>query len=188
MKKFLVILFLSMGVSGGYAQVFGVKTNLLYDLTTTLNLGVEVGLGRRVSLDVSGNYNPWEFSNHKQLKHWLIQPEVRWWLCDRFNGHFLGLHGLYGEYDAGCIRFPFGALSDLKDFRYQGNFYGAGLAYGYQWILSDSWGIEGEIGVGYARFKYDKYPCGDCGSKLASESKNYFGPTKIAVSLIYFIK
>ena len=38
----------------------GVKTNAVYDATTTVNLGLEVGLSQRWSLDLSGNYNGWE--------------------------------------------------------------------------------------------------------------------------------
>lgn len=40
-----------------HAQKWVVKSNLLYDATTTLNLGVEVGLAPKWTLDVSGNYN-----------------------------------------------------------------------------------------------------------------------------------
>ena len=77
-----------------YAQKAAVKTNLLYDATTTLNLGVEVGIAHRWTIDLSGNLNPWTFSDNTKWKHWLIQPEARYWLCERFNGHFLGAHVL----------------------------------------------------------------------------------------------
>ena len=72
--------------------------------------------------------------------------------------------------------------------RYQGNIYGAGISYGYQWILNKHWSMEAEIGVGYARIDYDKYNCGKCGSKLDSGHKNYIGPTKVALNIIYVIK
>ncbi|WP_418447357.1 DUF3575 domain-containing protein, partial [Barnesiella intestinihominis] len=42
-----------------------------------------------------------------------------------------------------------GIFPDVKKYRYQGNTYGAGLSYGYQWILTPRWSIEGSIGVGY---------------------------------------
>ena len=48
--------------------------------------------------------------------------------------------------------------------------------------------MEATIGVGYARLNFDKYNCGTCGSKISKEHKNYFGPTKIALSIIYVIK
>ena len=71
------------------AQRVAVKTNALYWATSTPNLGFEVGLAKKITLDVSGNYNPWKFGNDCQIKHWLVQPELRYWLHERFNGHFL---------------------------------------------------------------------------------------------------
>ena len=53
-----------------YMPKFAIKTNALYWATTTANLGFEVGLSKKLTLDVSGNYNPWKFSDHKQIKHW----------------------------------------------------------------------------------------------------------------------
>ena len=41
-----------------YLPKFAVKTNALYWATTTANLGFEVGLSKKLTLDVSGNYNP----------------------------------------------------------------------------------------------------------------------------------
>ena len=61
-----------------YMPKFAIKTNALYWATTTANLGFEVGLSKKLTLDVSGNYNPWKFSDHKQIKHWLVQPELRY--------------------------------------------------------------------------------------------------------------
>lgn len=58
------------------APKIAVKTNLLYDATSTFNLGFEFGLGKKWTLDVSGNYNPWTFSENRKMKHWLIQPEI----------------------------------------------------------------------------------------------------------------
>lgn len=166
-----------------YLPKFALKTNTLYWATTTPNLGIEVGLARKLTLDISGNYNPWKFSDNRQLKHWLVQPELRYWLCERFNGSFFGLHGHYGEVNVSNLD-----VFDMGHYRYEGSVYGAGLSYGYQWILGRRWSMEAEIGVGYARLDYDKYECGKCGEKLGHNTKNYFGPTKAALSIIYFIK
>lgn len=87
---FLLMLLFSITVS---AQKIAVKTNLLYDATTTLNLGTEFRVAPRWTIDLSGNYNPFSFKNDKKMKHWLVQPEARYWLCEAFNGHFFALHG-----------------------------------------------------------------------------------------------
>ena len=65
MKKYLCLIgvlgVLLCNTANSYAQKVAVKTNLLYDATTTMNLGLEIGLGKKWSLDLSGNYNPWKF-------------------------------------------------------------------------------------------------------------------------------
>lgn len=177
-------LFLVTVISSAQAQKVAIKSNLLYDATTTINLGVEVGLSKKFTLDLSGNYNPWKLSSDAKLKHWLVQPELRYWLCERFNGHFFGLHAHYSDFNVGGIDF----IKKLEHNRFQGELYGAGIGYGYQWLLSNRWSIEAEIGVGWARINYDKFPCETCGKKLLSDKEDYFGVTKAALSIIYFIK
>jgi len=162
---------------------FAVKTNALYWATTTPNLGIEFALGRKHTFDISANYNPFEFADRKKLKHWLIQPEYRYWFCDRFYRHFIGVHAHYAEFNVCGID-----LVGSKNSRYQGNLYGGGISYGYHWIINKRWSIEGTVGVGYARIDYDKYECRECGNKLKDGKKNYFGPTKVGINFIYVIK
>ena len=80
---------------------------------------------------------------------------------------------------------PWGIWPELEDHRFKGHFYGAGISYGYQWILAKHWNLEGNIGVGYARVKYEQFECKTCGEKVSEGHKNYVGPTKAAISLIY---
>lgn len=196
LKKLMIVVLMLAGVSA-FAQEAGVKTNLLYDATSTMNLGVEFGLSPKWTLDVSGNFNPWTFSDYRKMKHWLVQPEARYWFCEKFNGHFFGIHAHGGQYNWGGM-LPWG-FKDGKMFgsvknkhilenRYQGWLAGAGISYGYQWILGNRWSLEATIGVGYAYLSYDRYPCGACGEKLGEGHKNYFGPTKAGITLIYMIK
>lgn len=166
-----------------YLPKFAIKTNALYWATTTPNLGIEFALAKKLTLDISGNYNPFELGDNRQLKHWLVQPELRYWLCERFNGSFFGIHGHYAEYNVSNLDFL-----GLGHYRYDGKLYGGGISYGYHWILNKRWSMEATIGVGYARMKYDKYNCGECGEKIGHNSRNYFGPTKVGLSFIYVIK
>lgn len=172
------------------AQQVAVKSNLLYDATTTINAGVEVKLSPKWTLDVSGNLNAWRFSGGKQWRHWLAQPEARYWLCNTFAGHFFAAHLVGGQYNFGHLNMDFNLfgsdLSKLKDFRYQGWFAGAGIAYGYAWILNRHWNLEAEIGIGWAYTRYDKFRCAGCGQKIEQgQHHNYFGPTKAAINLVY---
>ena len=74
-----------------YGQIT-VKTNVAMDAVAIPNLGVEVGLSKKLTLDVPMYYNPWKYSDSKMLKLAMLQPELRYWLCDKFNGHFFGAH------------------------------------------------------------------------------------------------
>ena len=85
----------------------GLKTNLIYDAAATVNLGVEFPLGRRWSMDVSGNYNGWTLSDNRKWKHWMVQPEFRLWTKTRQRGHFVGIHLLGGEYNLNKVHLPF---------------------------------------------------------------------------------
>ena len=55
MKKVLFLFLLLAGMTNVYGQKFAVKSNLLYDATATINLGVEMGLSKKWTLDLSGN-------------------------------------------------------------------------------------------------------------------------------------
>ena len=183
LKPVFLLLFYLLPAFGLSSQGTLLKTNVLYDATGTFNAGLEFGLSQKWSLDLSGNYNPWEFSGNRKMKHWLVQPELRYWLCDRFNGHFVGLHAHGGEYNVGGIK-----LFDLEDRRYEGWFAGGGLSYGYHLILNHRWSLEATIGLGYTYIDYAKFDCEKCGSRLKDGTRNWFGPTKAGLSLIYVIK
>lgn len=167
---------------------FALKTNAVYWATSTPNLAFEAALGKKLTLDVLGGYNPFTFSDNKKLKHWLVQPELRWWLCERFNGSFIGVHLHGGMFNVGGVDFPFGAFPALEKYRYEGEFYGGGVGFGHHWILGKRWSLEAEIGVGATRFHYDKYDCPKCGEWKGKDTKTYLSVTRAALSIIYIIK
>lgn len=170
-------------------QDVALKSNLLYDAILSPNIGIEIGLAPRWTLDLSGNFNLWTVDSHK-WKHWLVQPEARYWFCRRFAGHFVGFHLLGGQYNFGNLnlkgKFLGSDFSKLKDHRYQGWGAGAGIAYGYAWPVHPHWNVEAEIGAGWIYTRFDSYPCAKCGNKLDhNKPHNYFGPTKLAVNIVY---
>ena len=188
-KFYLLMLVLIAAIGGVKGQNAAIKTNLLYDATATANVGLEIGLAPRWTLDLSGNYNGWTIDGHK-IKHWLAQPEARYWFCDRFARHFLGFHLVGGEYNLGNIKNNINFLgtdfSKLTDHRYQGWAAGAGIAYGYAFVLGRHWNLELELGVGYAYTQFDVFQCQDCGKKVAEDvPHHYVGPTKAAFNLVY---
>ena len=185
----MLVMLAVAGLTGAFAQKAALKTNLLYDAALSPQLGLEVGLAPKWSLDLSGQLNLWSLKGHK-WRHWLVQPEARYWFCHRFQGHFLGLHVLGGEYNVGNIPHGFMFLGtdlrNLKNRRYEGWGVGAGIAYGYDWAIARHWNIEAELGIGWIYTRFDEYPCATCGKKIASDKvHNYYGPTKLAVSIEY---
>lgn len=192
MKKYLFFLLALCATSFSHklsAQEWAVKSNLLYDATTTMNLGVEVALAEKWTLDLSGNWNPFQFSDNKKWKHWMAQPEVRYWTCRKFGGHFLATHLLGGQYNVGNIdflpKFLGSDLTQLKDHRYEGWYAGAGVGYGYAWMLGKHWNLEAELCVGLAYTEYEKYFCPKCGEKIGSDDHIYYGITKLGLNLVY---
>lgn len=183
----MVLLALFMSVK---AQKVAVKTNLVSDVILSPSLGVEVGVAPHWTVDVKGQLNAWTLSHDRRWRHWLLQPEVRYWFCDRFAGHFLGAHVHGGQYNIGGfngrLHFLGTDTRKLKGVRYQGWFAGFGVAYGYAWILGRHWNLEAEFGFGYSYTCYDKFPCTACGERIARDkSHHYVGPTKVAINLVY---
>ena len=190
-KYYILLLFGLLVQFGAKGQNdVAIKSNILYDLTATISAGIEVGLAPRWRRDVSGNFNAWTMKNDRRWKHYLVQPEVRYWLCDRFMGHFLALHLHGGQYNFGGIKnsinFLGTNLSNLTTHRYQGWLAGAGVGYGYAFVLGRHWNLELEAGIGYAYTVFDEFECAGCGRKVNTELNHpYFGPTKLAVNFVY---
>lgn len=172
------------------AQEVAIKTNLLSDAFMNVNLGMEVGLAPKWTLDLTGEFNGWTLSHGRRWKHWSAQPEARYWFCDRFGGHFVGVHLHGGQYNIGGfngIYHLFGTdARKLADSRYQGWFVGGGISYGYAWVLGRHWNLEAEIGLGYSYTRYDRFECIGCGRQVENDKPHhYVGPTKAAVNLVY---
>lgn len=166
-------------------STFGLKTNIPYWGTVTPNLGAEVRLATRWTLDAEVGLNPFNGKNDdggygKSLKHLRVHPEIRYWFCEAFHKHFIGLHVPYLLYNVSDIK-----LLGTENERHQGWGTGVGLSYGYSWLLSKHWNLEATIGAGYLYLESDKYPCSHCGTKKETVKKHYFGPTQAAVNLIY---
>ncbi|NDV59500.1 DUF3575 domain-containing protein [Bacteroides sp. 519] len=163
---------------------FALKNNGLVDLTLSPNLGFEFRVARRYTVDIWGSYNPWTFPDNKKFKHVFVQPEVRYWLCESFIGHFFGFHPTYSYFNIGGT----GPTRALKDKRYEGQLYGAGFSWGYQLYLSPRWNLEFNLGVGYLYIDYDRYQAPVCGLFEKSKDRHYLGITRAGISFVYIIK
>lgn len=202
---------LALSVGGTFAadaQDVAIKTNFLTWATTTPNIGVEFGLGRKSTIQLFGDINPWDFGDDKHFRVWTITPEYRYWFCEKFGGHFIGVHALGGQYNAKNVNFPLKSLiisssvsevnpdipgqtesgwpdltGDNSGRHAEGWYMGAGITYGYQWMLSKHWNLEASLGVGYVYSGLTFY--GRCDKTIDKRKLHYVGPTKAAVSLMY---
>ncbi len=161
------------------------RTNLLYDVASVLNLSAEFPIGEKFSLMVEDTFPWWTWgpNNNKysiQIQEFGLEP--RWWFRKEGHllGHFVGLYGKSGLYD---IQFD-------KAVCYQGEYWSTGATYGYAMKLGRHLHLEFSASLGYVGMDYRHYqPAEDYGllfkDKYNVGKIKYFGPTKLAVSLVW---
>jgi len=206
MKRRIWLLVISLFCLYGYCQNIGIKSNLLYDATSTVNLGVEFALADKWTIDISGNFNPWAFPQQQVnssgkiveqhdaiIKHWMLQPEARYWICEKFNGHFVGVNAIGGKFNVGGLTFlpEDWGKNGIQIKRFDGWIAGTGVSYGYHLILNNRVSLEFSLGAGYAYLKYDKY--NNYASAKPTEKDafrykmHYFGLTKAGISVVFML-
>lgn len=110
--RMLILAAATMWTAASQAQSVALKTNMLYDATTTPNLGLEVQFGKRNTAQIFYGLNLWTFNKNqaaplqKTAKHWSVMPEVRWWLCSPMNGFFWGIHAMGGQFNVSNMYIP----------------------------------------------------------------------------------
>lgn len=162
-------------------RFFALKTNALFLGGLIANLSFETELWRHWSLDFPVYYSPYNlFKDSRKLRLLAIQPEVRYWLGKAGEGHFFGLHGHVAGFNV--------AVNDHG--RYQDPnhaLWGLGIGYGYTFNFGKEkrWGLELNIGAGFADYEYDAYRNWENGPKYRSGSDRYWGITRAGISIFY---
>lgn len=172
-----------------YRPILAVKSNLLYDLLLAPNIELELPLGRDARWSVMAEYtNPWwrwdrlDQSYEIQelgveLRHWFMPRCVEGRPC--LSGHFWGVYGAVAKYDL--------ERNEVGD---QGDVFSAGVTYGYSWPLSARWNLELSASAGIVAGERRHYNAEfDSTHLIYKYTKNLFyaGPTKLKVSLVYFL-
>ena len=202
MKRYLIIAVFAFLASFGSAnaQKVAVKTNALYWASATPDLGMEFALGDRWTFDLEGGYNPWDLDadNNMKIKHWLVSPEFRYWFCNSFQGHFIGINANYSQFNIGGLPFAMpnlfvtlaesAPMPDLAAARIQGWAVGAGLTYGYAFPIARRWNMELTIGYGWWYSEYDQFESRKCGLFQQAVTRQALGPAAAGLSFIYMIK
>ena len=202
--KFLTMLLvaasLTLAASTSFAQnKWALKTNLISDATLSANLAVEYAFAPKWSIELSGNFHPQNLNlGNVRLAHWIVQPEIKYWVCERFQGFFFDVHGIGGSASIGCFPLDFSKLPggvDLNTYLLEPYFIGGGIGFGYDVVLGRHWNLEFELGLGYAYMygsDYEMVKKAD-GTMAKPENAYYTGaylfpgpiPTKAAISVVY---
>ena len=150
------------------------KTNGLFWLTTTPNVGCGSGAHPEIHAGAGRSLQPLDVQGRQEDAFLAGAARTALWFCEAMEGHFVGLH-LHGAQFYGSF----------NEKRYDGYLAGGGLTYGYAWILSSHWNLEALIGVGYARLWYKESPHIPCNKCYERKTRDYVGPTKLALSISY---
>lgn len=181
-KHILPLLLLLISI-GSYGQQIAIKSNGLYWLATTPNVGFELVTGEQTSLDLSLAMTSKVWAN--DCKMVVLQPEWRYW----FNGRpmvreYIGIAALGANYDI-----------TWGNHTYDGDAFGAGVTMGYALPLGKRLNIEFYVGFGAVYFRQKQYYVDDNYSDfieneaLQVNSSGYkLIPIKLGVSISYIIK
>lgn len=166
---------------------FAAKTNMLYDLLITPNIGIEFNLDKQRKYSIAAN--------------WMYA----WWKSDPSSWY----HRTYGG-DLQLRRY-FGKKTQERPFTgWHAGIYGQMLTYDFEWggrgYLGDKWswaaGVQGgwskqigkrlnldfNLGVGYLWGEYKEYlPIDDCYVWQVTKYRRWIGPTKAEISLVWII-
>lgn len=175
--------------SGGAAAVvkerFALKTNLLFDAVTAINIEAEVMIHPDFSL-AGELILPWWLLENKQhaLQVRAFNIEGKYWLrrSGEMQGFFLGWHGGAGIFDLEWNRKG-----------YQGEYYlSTGALAGYSMPIGNNFNLEFTFGVGYLNADYRRYNAKQDFDgewhliKQHEGSFKWIGPTRAKVSLVWF--
>ena len=114
-----------------------IKSNLLYDLATALNVEVEIPIGVKWSIMFEDVFPWWHNGNKWAFQMWEMGVEGRYWFKrttarKTLTGHFVGLYAMSAKYD----------FQWKREIDYQGEYWSSGITYGYSMPISKLFNLE----------------------------------------------
>lgn len=159
------------------AQRVGIKTNALGWVAASPNLGVEFRPSRHFTLNIEALASPLKMDKLRTT-HLTITPEVRYWFSARPQaGHFVGINALASAYHLAW-----------NDTHHRGDAFGAGVTYGYSWVLGRRWSLEATAGIGLLHQRDKEFADGTLEPASPNNSRTRLAPTKLGVSFVYILK
>ncbi len=173
-----------------YIPLAALKTNVLFDLATVLNIEAEVPIGDRYSISGEWMFPWWQ----KEKSDWTLQMlsahgAAKYWFGDRtdmelLTGWSAGLYGGWGKYD----------LQFFEKDGVQGDFFNIGVQGAYAQRITRNIRIEYLLGIGFLRSDYQKYEkirkteFGDIkvvNYPWEERRRSLFGPTNAKISFVW---
>ena len=174
-----------------YLTPFAIKTNLLYDAASVLNIGIEAPIRDHWSVAFDW-VCPWwsNYDTQKYLQLMYGTVEGRYWFGNRedrpqLTGWFAGLSAGGGVYDL--------MYDPMSGF--QGDFATCAAVGGFAHAINKSGTLRMEYSLGfgwmgteYVRYWWDDYDYTLIAPSPQTWKTHWFGPTKVQVSLVYMLK
>lgn len=173
----------------GKKFMVGVRTNMLMDAVMIPNIGLDVYLAPNWSIGLNWAYSWWKrdktsfywraYGGDLHADYWFRKPDNLKW-----TGHHVGVYANLLTWDFGSGNTGYQAPKWV---------YGGGISYGYALQVRKHLSIDFGLGLGFLHGKQHKYNPGDkaiYGDKYFIQNTkklNWFGPTKLEVSLIWKI-
>lgn len=170
------LLICGAGASRASAQFYAVRIDALSLATGTLHTGMDFTVGPKLSLAAEGYWNPIR-TGGLRTQFLIAQAGVRLWRFEPHTGPFLGAYAAGGTFDVGNRRH-----------HYKGFLVGAGISYGYGWMLSERWSLTAEAGLGlyYLRDRERDYRTPWSEDETIRRSRRLVvGPSKAEVGFSY---
>ncbi|MDE6197208.1 MAG: DUF3575 domain-containing protein [Muribaculaceae bacterium] len=153
------------------------KTNVAYDALAVINLAYECQFAKKWTAELPVMWSLWDWKESRGVRTVAIQPGVKYWFSSPGNGNAVGVDFDLAWYNA-----------RWDDSRYQTAgrpAMGASVVYAYSLNMGRGWKAEFSLGVGYINTRYNTYYNISNGALIDTRTKNYFGPTRVGISLVY---
>lgn len=180
-KLYLILVSLAAVPLLAQAQQWSVGINALDAANVgTLSAEGSVAASRHITVNASARINPWTFAegtpDQKQHRHQTYAAGIRWWPWNVYSGWWMGAKAQFQEYNRGGFR-----SRETEE----GDAYGAGLSFGYTWMLHEHVNLEAGAGVWGGYRTYTVYACPTCGRKTDEGAKWFFLPNEAILSLVF---
>lgn len=168
------------------AQMVAASTDVAMDAMRAPSLGVELVMGKKSTLSISGLYAGNALG--KDIRIAALQPEWRVYMSGRpMFHHYVGLAGLLASYKAKHVA---GKV-------YDGDAAGLGLSYGYVLPITQRFLVDFHTSLGLIFYHQKEYFVGDDydthhknsdGNPYANARGSLLAPLRIGIALTYIIK